>query len=95
MALTLAKMQDYSKAAPILQGLLRSKESLLGHDHAECIDIMGIRAFVLIKTGELAEASELLERVSVWQKKNLNPRDPCVNATNEAISELKKSLVEL
>jgi hypothetical protein len=88
-------MQDYGKAAPIFLGLLRSKQSMLGNDHAECIDIMGVRAFVLIKTGELAEASELLERVSVWQKKNLDPTDPCVYSTNEAISELRKSLVEL
>jgi len=88
-------MEDYTKSAPILNGLLRSKQSLLGNDHADCIELMGLRAFVLIKIAELNEASDLLEQVAEWQKTNLDQTDPCVTATNEAISELTKSLVEL
>jgi hypothetical protein len=95
VALTLAKLENYSQAAPIMERLLRSKQSMLGLDHADCIEVMGVLAFVLIRTGELEEASKLLEHVSGWQKKHLDPTEPCVSATNEAISTLKKSLVEL
>lgn len=88
-------MESHSKAVPLLRGLLRSKQAVLGLDHTECIEVTGILAFVLVKIGELNEASALLRRVSEWQEKHIDPSEPCIEVTKKAISALRKSLVEL
>ena len=85
LALTNAKAGKYDKAAPILRGILKSKESKLGANHPSTIETMGILAFVLIKGIDLEEAAVLLGKVSEWQKENLEPTHSSVKMTNDAI----------
>ena len=85
LALTHAKAGKYDKSAPILRGILKSKESKLGPNHPSTIETMGILAFVLIKGIDLEEATVLLGKVSEWQKEYLEPSHPSVKMTNDAI----------
>lgn len=85
LALTHAKSGKYDKSAPILRGILKSREAKLGRDHPSTIETMGILAFVLIKGIDLEEAAVLLGKVSEWQKEHLEPTHPVVKMTTDAI----------
>ena len=85
LALTHAKAGKYDKSAPILRGVLKSKESKYGTNHPSTIETMGILGFVLIKGIDLEEATVLLGKVSEWQKDHLEPTHPSIKMTNEAL----------
>ena len=89
LALTHAKAGKYDKAAPILRGILKSKESKLGTNHPSTIETMGILAFVLIKCINLEEAAVLLSKVAEWQGEHLEPTHPSVKMTNDAIKAVE------
>jgi tetratricopeptide (TPR) repeat protein len=92
MARVHAKNGNEAEALRLFTTLSRSLEARFGADSEVCVETIGMKGMAHFKLLEFEEALECMKRVTVWQRKHLLPSHPSIQATKDAIRDIKRCL---